>query len=361
MHAIAMKRWTVRRAGVRPERKRWKLVLATFLGTLLLAAAAGALYERQATRRDERQFPPPGQLVDVGGRRLHLLCIGSGNPVVLFEQAGFANSTSFTTARTAISRHTRVCSYDRMGVGWSDPGPGTISGGLLANDLRRLLDASNIREPIVIVASSIGGVPAELFARRYPERVAGLVFLDAGNSEAVERVRARDLRVLSAITCGAARAASSVGLMRVLDPWDLRNERTEQAARSAALMYGAKPWLMLCGMVRAGLTTLDEFAAVPPLRREIPVTALSAESREALLPPALARMFGTPGGQVEAIRRTHQHLAQGSAHGTWKVVPGSDHLIASSQPQAVVDAVLEMVRLKPDTTGINVSARTGAR
>jgi pimeloyl-ACP methyl ester carboxylesterase len=248
--------------------------------------------------------------------------------------------------------HTRVCSYDRLGVGWSDPGPREISAGLLAEDLRRLLDAVQIREPIVIVASSIGGLTAEMVARRYPGSVAGLVFLDAANSEAIaRRLNEGHLPLLVNLACAAARSTGSVGLVRLLDPWDLRHERTEQAARSAALMYGAQPWVMLCAMVRAWRTTLREFEAAPPLRRELPVTALSAESREALMPPALARRFGVPGGVVPGLRETHQHLALGSARGTWKVVPGSDHLIASSQPQAVVDAVLEMIfRLKAEAT-----------
>ncbi|HET9194398.1 MAG TPA: hypothetical protein VFO21_16055, partial [Vicinamibacterales bacterium] len=80
-----------------------------------------------------------------------------------------------------------------------------------------------------------------------------------------------------------------------------------------------------------------------------------------LLPPALARLIGTAGGVIPDVRETHRQLAQRSARGTWRVVPGSDHLIASSQPQAVVDAVLEMVRLKPDTTVLSGSSRRAAR
>ena len=326
----------------------------------VLTAAGGALYERHAVRRDAGRFPPPGQLVDVGARRLHLLCIGSGSPPVVFEGSGFGNSASFSVAPSSLAVHTRVCSYDRMGVGWSDPGPREISAGLLAEGLRRLLDADRIREPIVVVASSVGGLTAELFARRHPERVAGLVFLDAANSDTIAFAMERNLATLAGTACSAATPVGAVGLLRLLDPWDLREERTEQAARSAALMYGAKPWVTLCAIVRARRATLREFDAAPPLRRELPVTAYSADTRESLLPPALARVVGTP-GPVPHLRETHQRLAQRSAHGIWKIVPGSDHLIASSQPQAVVHAVLAMVRLKPDTTSVSASSRTEER
>ena len=249
---------------------RRKKILAILTGTLILATVAGALYERHAVRRDVRRFPPPGRLVDVGGRRLHLLCIGMGSPVVLFEQAGFANSASFAVARTAISAHTRVCSYDRVGIGWSDPAPRTVTAGMMADDLRRLLDASGITNPIVIVASSIGGVTAELFARRYPDRLAGLIFLDAGNSEAAARTVASHAMLPVSLGCGAAQAVGAVGLLRLIDPWDLRREKSAQNERSAALMYGSKPWVMLCAIVRGAHDTLEEFAAAPPLRRELP-------------------------------------------------------------------------------------------
>ena len=322
------------------------MLLVALLATLVGGPPIGWTYEQYAVRRDARRFPPPGRFVDVGGRRLHYVCIGSGAPLVLFEVSGFGNSVSFPVARTAVARRTRVCSYDRMGIGWSDPAPDEISAGMLVDDLGRVLTALNGRAPAVLVASSIGGVTAELFARRYPERVAGLVFLDAGNSEAIANLSKRDIPVLSRSACSGIRAVGAISLVRLLDPWHLRNGPTEQAARSAALMYGAKPWRMLCAMVRARQRTLREFAEAPALPRHLPITALSAEKREGLLPPALAAWF-QPGDSFVALRATHQRLARGSARGIWRIVPGSDHLIASSQPQAVVEAVFEMVRLNP--------------
>ena len=100
-------------------------------------------------------------------------------------------------------------------------------------------------------------------------------------------------------------------------------------------------------MVRAGEATVSEFDKAPPLRREIAITALSAETREEFLPPALAGWIQLR-GSVDALRDTHKRLAHGSDRGVWRVVPGSSHLIASSQPQAVVDAVIEMISRSPD-------------
>ena len=347
------------------RRSRRRLILRALLLLVVGGPLIGWTYEQYAVRRDARRFPPPGQFVQVEPvRRLHYVCSGSGSPLVLFEVSGFSNSASFAAARSEIARHTRVCIYDRAGIGWSDRAPSRIPVSMLARDLGTLLDELSPGAPAVLVASSIGGLPIEFFARQHPERVAGLVFLDAGNSEAVRGALTRNyIPMLATVGCSTVRAASAIALVRLFDPWNLRRDRTEQAARSAAVMYGAKPWLMLCAMVRAGEATVSEFDEAPPLRREIPITALSAATREEFLPPALAGWIQLR-GSVDALRETHQRLAKGSAHGVWRVVPGSSHLIASSQPQAVVDAVADMISRSPipdPRSPISASGRTEAR
>ena len=304
----------------------------------------GWAYEQYAVRRDARRFPAPGKFVQVEPvRRLHYVCSGSGSPLVLFEVSGFSNSMSFREAQAGLSQRTRVCSYDRMGIGWSDRAPSRIPVSMLARDLGTLLDEVSPNAPAILVASSIGGLPVEFFARQHPERVAGLVFLDAGNGQAVRGALNRHyVPMLATVGCPVVRAAGAIALVRLWDPWQMRRERSEGSARSAALMYGAKPWVMLCAMVRAGEATVSEFDGAPPLRRELPITALSAETREEFLPPALAGWIQLR-GSVDALRETHQRLAQGSARGVWRVVPGSSHLIASTQPQAAIDAVSQMI------------------
>jgi pimeloyl-ACP methyl ester carboxylesterase len=328
----------------RTRRSRRRLILRALLLLVVGGPLIGWSYEQYAVRRDARRFPPPGRFVQVEPvRRLHYVCSGSGSPLVLFEVSGFSNSMSFRDARAGLSQHTRVCSYDRVGIGWSDKAPSRVPVSMLAKDLGTLLDELSPGAPAVLVASSIGGLTVEFFARQHPERVAGLVFLDAGNSEAVRGALNRNyIPLLATVGCSTVRAASAIALVRLIDPWNLRHGRTEQSARSAAVMYGAKPWMMLCAMVRAGEATVSEFDEAPPLRRDIPITALSAETREEFLPPALAGWIQLR-GSVDALRETHKRLAQGSARGVWRVVPGSTHLIASSQPQAVIDAVGEMI------------------
>ena len=314
-----------------------RLVLIV-LAALLSTAAAGAIYQTVSVRRDTARFPPPGRLVDVGGRRLHLLCIGDGRPTVIFEASMLSNSVSFPEARAAISRRARVCSYDRMGTGWSDAAPATVSIGALADDLDRLLDRAVASPPYIVEAASIGGLVAELYARRHPERVAGLVFVDAGHSAVLESIAPRVTATVTAEACLLPLAAR-LGLLRAIDPLGLRHA----AAGDDAMwrVYRVEPMMALCRMVRDRETTLREFREAPPLRADVPLTVLTAESSEGLLP------FGLAGAQADALARDwrdlQQQLSRRSSRGTWRMVAGSDHLIGNSQPHAVAAAVLDLL------------------
>jgi protein-S-isoprenylcysteine O-methyltransferase Ste14/pimeloyl-ACP methyl ester carboxylesterase len=315
---------------------------ALVLGGLCLAIAlplAGLLYEAFAAAAAARAFPAPGRLVDVGGRSLHVLCIGEGAPVVLFEASGWGDALSGAEARERIARRTTVCRYDRRGTGWSDAAPGVPSAAALAADLGVLQDRAGLQWPLVIVAASVGGLTAEMFARQYPERVAGVVLLDAASSLAVERVLPPRMRAARAGLC-AGDLLARLGLIRLVDPFAIGTS-TEEARRSAGLAYDARRWAGLCAMIRAVGQTRREFEEAPPFP-DVPLVVLSASSAADLVPRGAGGLV-----EVEALRadnvRAHQELAQWSGHGVWREVPDSTHLIAESQPDAVVDAVFAVL------------------
>ena len=272
---------------------------------------------------------------------MHLLCIGEGEPTVIFEGSGFGNAASFARARERISSRARVCSYDRGGIGWSDPAPAPTSIGDTARDLAVLQDRSRLAGPSVIVASSVGGLTAELFARQFPERVAGLVFLDAANNHLLSQ---RDQLATGWLTPAACTAGvlAHFGAIRLLDPFGLREEATDEARRSAAVTYNARRWMQLCAMARGLPDTIREFQQAPPLSPNLPVIVLSASGTEELAPPFVRRFVDVDRWQASA-RVAHQEMAKQSSKGKWQLVPDSTHLIASSQPDVVVDAVFEVL------------------
>lgn len=123
---------------------------------------------------------PPGEMIDIGGRRLHLLRRGQGAPTVVLEAGGGGgSSTQDWPLLHRVAQFARVLSYDRAGLGWSDPpsSPKTING--IVRDLDALLTVSGEAPPYVLVGGSFGGLLVRAFCRLYPEKVAGAVFLDA--------------------------------------------------------------------------------------------------------------------------------------------------------------------------------------
>lgn len=136
-----------------------------------------------ATARDRRAFPPVGRLVDAGGYRLHLYCLGTGTPTVLFESGFGMSLNAWALVQPAVARFTRACSYDRPGYGWSDEPPDPRTGTRAAEDLHRMLANADIPGPYVLVGHSMGGGQVRLFAKRYPKDVVGLVIVASGNEE----------------------------------------------------------------------------------------------------------------------------------------------------------------------------------
>jgi len=162
--------------------RQW--VVYPLLGIYALAGVGGG-YETIREALD-RRIVAPGQLVDVGGHRLHLRCTGSGTPTVLLEAGLGETGAYWEWISPAVARDTKVCVYDRAGRGWSDPVAVPQDGVAVATDLHLLLDRAHVPGPFVLVGHSSGAQYVRIFAGRYPEQVAGMVLLDGQPAEAFE-------------------------------------------------------------------------------------------------------------------------------------------------------------------------------
>jgi pimeloyl-ACP methyl ester carboxylesterase len=163
--------------------KRIALWLAIGIAGL---AALGAVYQAIATAMDRRALPAPGQRVDVGGFSLHLHCMGEntdGRPTVILESGLGGTSSSWGWIQPEIAKTTRVCAYDRAGMGWSDPGPASRDAQTIATELHTLLQNAQIPEPYVLAGWSYGGMYVRQYASQYPDEVSGLVLLDSSSPE----------------------------------------------------------------------------------------------------------------------------------------------------------------------------------
>lgn len=143
------------------------------LALVLLLAAPGAA-----------QTPkPPGRLVDLGGHKLHLYCSGKGSPTVVVENGLGDFSFDWVMVQNGVAKSTRICTYDRAGYAWSDPGPMPRTFAQLNLELHDALAQSGERGPFVLVGHSFGGPVVRWYARLYPDEVAGMVQVDAAEEE----------------------------------------------------------------------------------------------------------------------------------------------------------------------------------
>ena len=291
------------------------------------AEAVAPLHDEAAGTRpvlDGRRF-------DVGGRALHAVCAGPPHrPAVVFEAGPFGIAADWAVVQGRLARARLTLSYDRAGLGASDPGPAPRDSAAVVDDLQALLAAANLRGPYVLVAASVAAFHAQLFALRRPEVVSGLVLVDPVPPEAMldrrvaERVRGSEFRA------GFAPAAARLGLLRMADPLAgdpiglppaaaaAKREAFASERHNAASLAEAREWLFDAESARdAG-----------ELSRELPVAVI------------------TVGGGDAAVREILQAPARRSRRGYLAHVEGANGatILGARHAEAVVRAVEHVVR-----------------
>ena len=309
-----------RREGAQYRMRRWTIRIASSLCVVILGMiVAGATYQWLATRRDLAATPPPGRLVDIGGHRLHLWCTGNGAPAVILDTGLGGTSADWGLVQPDVAQFTRVCSYDRAGMGYSDPGPSPRTARRIASELAELLARSAITEPVVLVGASIAGFGVRVFASDHAERAAGLVLVDASHEDQAHEVPqlARFVPLLSAI--GAFRLFGVSFGQRVESlPPSVR--RFAQATRFRAAGYRA---------------AADELIHVRESAAEV------RSSRRKLSIPVLVISGGR--GADRTWRELQQDQVSLSDRGCLIVAQESGHVVAIDQPKIVVDAIRTVV------------------
>jgi pimeloyl-ACP methyl ester carboxylesterase len=343
--------------------RRWcPLLAAYFLALLLLLISPPHARASEGPRADPRLMERT--LIDMGhGRRIHAICLGSGSPTVLFESGGEGSILSWGKVQGAITAMTRTCFYDRAGMGYSDPPDKPITARSVTDDMAAVLQRLKVKDPIVIVGHSIGGFYATVFADRFPGRVAGLVLVDPGFANQInprppeslevdrQHIRAGEAHLLE---CAAQARAGKLalnanGCMSYPPPLS--------PAETAYLTYiVTHPHWYEAEYDQSRRYFVSDDGGPSEDTREarsyirdwggLPIVVLSASN-----PPT--RTYNTPAMQAaqgEDWQAGHLALAGRSAAGQWRLVPNSDHFIQLTQPQAVVEAVQEVlsrVRKRP--------------
>jgi len=157
-----------------------------WLGRIMLLiiglSLTGYIYESVAEAADAKAYPSPGQMVDVGGHRLHINCTGTGSPTVVIEAGlGDWSTTWAAYVQPEVAKTTRVCTYDRAGMGWSETGPLPRDAAQNAKELHTLLQNANIPGPYIMVGHSLGGLIVRVFVHDYSSEVVGVVLIESMN------------------------------------------------------------------------------------------------------------------------------------------------------------------------------------
>jgi len=276
---------------------------------------------------------PPGRLVDLGTHRLHLLCEGDGSPTVVIDSGLGALAFEWRSVQRMLATQFTVCIYDRAGYGWSDPGPQPRTTGRITDELAQLLERAEIPAPYVLVGHSFGGYTAQLFARRFPERTAGVVLVEASHPGQVQRYLDSPLRLNTAPSKRQGRVTYSGFTVHEGLPDDVR---------AAVYAVGFSPKARLA-MTQEYLWFRDsaaEVAAAGPMPDRPLVVLTRGGTPQAAAPAPTDLATTTRRWLFEQIWLQLQHeLASSAPRAAHLVAERSGHQMHLEQPELVVDAI----------------------
>lgn len=327
---------------------RWlKRILLGLLILAMIIVIIGTIYEALGRRDATASYPPRGKLVDVGGRKMHIDCRGTGSPTVVFESGlGTGGTIDWTLVHDKIAQTTRACAYDRAGIMWSDPKTTPQHAATVADDLHALLKGAGIIDPLVLVGHSIGGPYVRTYTGKYGDQVAGLVLVDTSHPDQVARISkvantdahpGQVAWIMHTATrlawTGAVRFAMANAGQGKLP----KDATAKLAAYASSSVVGATSEL-------DGFdATMDDARAVRSFgdRPVIALTALKPLSQEEL---KSMNMKASDGARFKAEwRQLGAEQAALSTRGRQQVVPDAGHYIQIDRPDLVIAAVREVV------------------
>jgi pimeloyl-ACP methyl ester carboxylesterase len=324
------------RTGTSVAGRSWLRRLATALLLLLLVLAViGILYQNISEARNRRFNPMAGRIVTVDGRRMHIDCEGSprAGPTVILDSGLGDSYLSWRKVQPEIAKFSRVCSYDRAGIGYSDSSSQPRTSRVIAEELHALLQAASVAPPYVLVGHSMGGYDVRLYASLYRNEVAGMVLVDASHPDQENRLPPE----LNAMKGSWIREAELIefsmpfGIPRLLG---LCDDDPEQRAAECNF-HTARAQVE---ELKSFSASAAETAATGALG-SLPLAVLSHDPEKPLvdLPADLVKPTN------DAWEKMQEELAHLSSRGSQTIAKNSSHYIQIDRPDVVIQAVQTIV------------------
>jgi len=300
---------------------------------IVLTAAAGVLYQNISETRDRRFHSMLGQRIDVGGYKMHIQCVGQGSPAVILDSGLGDSYFSWHKVQLQIAKFTRVCSYDRAGMGYSDSSPRARTSEVIAEELRRLLLSAAVTPPYILVGHSMGGFDLRLFASLYRKDVAGMVLVDASHPEQQKRfpLALNDMDATWLREQEFLEFTMPFGIPRLVGFCD-----EDAAARAAECNFHSAREAV------AELKAISESAAQTAATGnlgDMPLVVLShdPDKPQPDLPEDLVKPTNDAWGKMQ------EELAHLSTKGTQTIAKNSGHYIQLDRPELVIEAIRNVV------------------
>lgn len=304
--------------------KRVKRIVPWVAGALVVVVVTAAGLQSLLSHLSLRNHRPPGRLVELNGRQVHLLCAGEGSPTVILE-AG-AGSLAWMSVFSEIAELTRVCTYDRPGYGWSEPASSPRTAEVIVQELKMLLQAAEIKPPYVLAGHSLGGLLMQLYAARFPTDFEGVVLVDSSHPDQVHRTS--DLKGIEGLVL-VLKVVGPLGLARILLPVPAG----DPDSRDLLVREQERELLMTNRTLR---TIVAEMSALRQSLREVGNSSVDFGNK-----PLVVLTGGQR--QVEWWHHMQEDLSRLSTNSEWQVVEGAGHFIQHDRPDAVVDAVRRVI------------------
>jgi len=323
-----------------------KTIAVTVLVALALSLVAGSIYQEYAQRTDRASYPPPGSLFTIDDLSLHLDCRGEGTPAVIIESGLMSGSSNWALVHDELSSLTRVCTYDRPGMDWSEPTDEPLTAATVADHLHQLLVAAGIEGDKILVGMSAGGVFVREYYHRYGDDIVGMVLVDSSHEQQGLRLPEITTALDMSTLLNLCSWLQPVGVVRALDLLQepVLNVHLPQA-QLAVVRANAYQSHTCAAMLRESEGFEQEVTDPQPPASlgDLPLTVLS-QGRI----PEDDELEGFSREQVTRMRETwdqlQQELADLSTNSRRVIARRSGHLIHIEQPALVIAEISNMVK-----------------